>query len=165
MDSASTYPHNRVHDSLEDLAFLKDTGHDNDPTGEGSTLSLADGHRKPRFLWFVLAIQIVFDIVIIVTGIVYFVKEGHKDYGNPQMLYSEHNFFSYGFNLVNRIMTGPVQHLLEYETRVFYEGFGTDRSMYQQPPSPEVDAAWEGLYNCTYIISPFVENRQRITNG
>ncbi len=87
MDSASTYSHNRAHDSLEDLAFLKDTGHDNDPTGEDSTLSPADGYRKLRFLWFVLAIQIVFDVVIIVTGIVYFVKEGSKDYGNPQMLY------------------------------------------------------------------------------
>ena len=89
MDSASTYPHDRVHDSLEDLAFLKDTGHDNDLTSEDSTPS---PHRKPRFLWFVLAIQIVFDVVVIVTGIVYFVKEGHKDYGNPQMLYSERNF-------------------------------------------------------------------------
>jgi hypothetical protein len=82
------------------LAFLKDTGHDNDPTGEDSTLSPADGRRKLPSLWFVLAIQIVFDVVIIVTGIVYFVKEGNKDYGNPQMLYSEHNlrvFFNYGF--------------------------------------------------------------------
>ena len=92
MDSVSTHSHNRVHDSLEDLAFLKGTGHDNGPTGEDSTFSSADGHRKPRFLWFVLAIQIVFDVVIIVTGIVYFIKEGHKDYGNPQMLYSERNF-------------------------------------------------------------------------
>jgi len=55
-------------------------------------------------------------------------------------------------------MTAPVQHLLEYETRVFYEGFGADRSMYQQPPSPEVDAAWEDLYNCTYITSLKIVN-------
>jgi len=45
-------------------------------------------------------------------------------------------------------MPAPAQDAVEYETRVFHEGFGKDKSIYQQPPSPEVDKAWDELYNC-----------------
>lgn len=45
-------------------------------------------------------------------------------------------------------MPAPAQDAVEYETRVFHEGFGKDTSIYQQPPSPEVDEAWDELYNC-----------------
>lgn len=41
----------------------------------------------------------------------------------------------------------PAQDALEYETRVFHEGLGADRTIYQMPPSPEVDKAWTDLYN------------------
>jgi hypothetical protein len=45
-----------------------------------------------------------------------------------------------------------VQDLIEYETKVFHEGFGADESPYQKPPSPEVDIAWEDLYNCELLF-------------
>jgi hypothetical protein len=50
------------------------------------------------------------------------------------------------------VSSAPAQHLIEYETRVFHEGFGKDKSIYQQAPSPEVDEAWADLYNCTAFI-------------
>ncbi|KAF5325795.1 hypothetical protein D9611_000059 [Ephemerocybe angulata] len=41
----------------------------------------------------------------------------------------------------------PAEDVIEYETRVFHEGFGKGRTIYQMAPSPEVDAAWDDLYN------------------
>jgi len=53
------------------------------------------------------------------------------------------------FSDSNLYISAPAQAVIEYETRVFHEGFGKDRTIYQMPPSPEVDAAWEDLYNCS----------------
>ncbi|CZT12549.1 uncharacterized protein RCO7_11740 [Rhynchosporium graminicola] len=40
----------------------------------------------------------------------------------------------------------PVQHLLEYEERVFQLGFAPDTTEYQGQPSPELDEKWLELY-------------------
>jgi hypothetical protein len=40
----------------------------------------------------------------------------------------------------------PAQHVVEIEFQKFQEGFGWDKSKYQGPPSPELDAAWSDLY-------------------
>ncbi|KAF9072737.1 hypothetical protein BDP27DRAFT_1217107 [Rhodocollybia butyracea] len=40
----------------------------------------------------------------------------------------------------------PAQDAIRYETIKFHSGFGSDLPIYDQPPSPEVDAAWESLY-------------------
>ncbi|KAG6836716.1 hypothetical protein H0H93_004560 [Arthromyces matolae] len=57
-------------------------------------------------------------------------KKNSCDYPNPQVLYS------------------PVQDLVEYEVVKFRSGLnGEGDDIYSSPPSDEVDAAWEGLYN------------------
>ncbi|KIK70428.1 hypothetical protein GYMLUDRAFT_32436 [Collybiopsis luxurians FD-317 M1] len=40
----------------------------------------------------------------------------------------------------------PAQDAVEYETVKFHSGFGPDLPIYDRAPSPEVDAAWDGLY-------------------
>ncbi|KAF5392525.1 hypothetical protein D9757_002199 [Collybiopsis confluens] len=50
------------------------------------------------------------------------------DAPNPQTLYS------------------PAQDVIEYKNVKFHSGFGGDLPVYDRPPSPEVDAAWDGLY-------------------
>lgn len=52
-----------------------------------------------------------------------------------------------GQTVNTQFLYSPAQDALEYETRVFHESFGKDISIYQQPPSPEVDKAWDELYN------------------
>lgn len=83
MGSMSTYP-NDTRDSLENSAFLKAAAHDEEDATDKDTLGRTGGRHRIHFLWIVLAVQIIF----IVTGIVYFVKEARKSSGNPQMLYS-----------------------------------------------------------------------------
>jgi hypothetical protein len=48
----------------------------------------------------------------------------------------------------------PAQDVLKYRIQKFSQGFGDSSSLpiYQQPPSPAVDAAWEALYHTTLGI-------------
>ncbi|KAF7341323.1 hypothetical protein MVEN_01868600 [Mycena venus] len=41
----------------------------------------------------------------------------------------------------------PAQHLVEETIKVYPLGFGTDLSPFQVPSSPDLDKAWEDLYN------------------
>jgi hypothetical protein len=54
--------------------------------------------------------------------------------------------FSHDSKLTYR--AAPAQEVLEYEIRKFHGGFHSDLSIYQGPPSDELDQAWEDLYNC-----------------
>ncbi|KAF9453956.1 hypothetical protein P691DRAFT_770961 [Macrolepiota fuliginosa MF-IS2] len=57
----------------------------------------------------------------------------------------------------------PAQDIIEYEVKVFNEGFGEHTSIYQQGPSPEVDEAWEDMYQ--YGASWITESEARqLTN-
>lgn len=50
--------------------------------------------------------------------------------------------------LIDAILSAaPVQHLLEYRPVLYGNGFNDQVSIYQGDPSPEVDEAWEDLYN------------------
>ncbi|KAJ3500350.1 hypothetical protein NLJ89_g9839 [Agrocybe chaxingu] len=75
-----------------------------------------------------VVIQAILNVSLVCIGVASYLQRGPKKTIFPQSLYS------------------PVQGLLGYETKVFYEGFGEDKSVYQRPPSPEPDAAWEDLY-------------------
>ena len=46
---------------------------------------------------------------------------------------------------------GPVQDILEYETKVFLHT--SDTSPYHGPPSDAVDQAWEDLYSCESFLA------------
>lgn len=48
----------------------------------------------------------------------------------------------------------PLEKALEFETKVFTIGFGNHTTKYQGS-SPEVDAAWEELYNCMHVNTRF----------
>lgn len=50
-------------------------------------------------------------------------------------------------------MIAPVQHLIRHRNVVYVAGFGSELSEYQGPPSPENNAAWSDLYNCTSICA------------
>ena len=44
-------------------------------------------------------------------------------------------------------MTAPLQGEIEYETRRFNVSAPRNTSIYSSDPSPEVDQAWNDLYN------------------
>ncbi|KAJ3994953.1 hypothetical protein F5050DRAFT_387911 [Lentinula boryana] len=46
----------------------------------------------------------------------------------------------------SQALYSPAQNVVEYKTVKFHSGFGADLPIYDRPPSPEVDAAWDGLY-------------------
>ncbi|KAF5981295.1 hypothetical protein FBULB1_4861 [Fusarium bulbicola] len=48
-------------------------------------------------------------------------------------------------DLVNDALT-PVEELVQYKNLVFTTGFGSERTPYQGPPTPERDALWDDLY-------------------
>ncbi|KAF8971078.1 hypothetical protein BDZ97DRAFT_1337008 [Flammula alnicola] len=133
MKSESPY-HPMVQDSLEDLGLLNTTPEDAESLRQGPNQGRAcscpsNSRRQFRYLMIVLVVQSVLIISFFWINLALYVKRGPRNPIFPQSLYS------------------PAEHVIEYETRVFYEGFGADRSLYQQSPSPEVDAAWEDLYN------------------
>ncbi|OJJ42007.1 hypothetical protein ASPZODRAFT_2129235 [Penicilliopsis zonata CBS 506.65] len=51
-----------------------------------------------------------------------------------------------GSNLEHPPVFSPAQQEISYRTVVFTSGFGSGRTIYQGPPSPERDAAWNELY-------------------
>ncbi|KAJ4485578.1 hypothetical protein J3R30DRAFT_1378097 [Lentinula aciculospora] len=46
----------------------------------------------------------------------------------------------------SQALYSPAQNAIDYKTVKFHSGFGADLPIYDRPPSPEVDAAWDGLY-------------------
>lgn len=48
--------------------------------------------------------------------------------------------------------SAPAQDALAYKTVIFHSNSGNDTTIYQKPPSEEVDAAWEDLYRSTVTI-------------
>ncbi|KAF5242484.1 hypothetical protein FANTH_8650 [Fusarium anthophilum] len=42
--------------------------------------------------------------------------------------------------------SSPVEELVQYKNLVFTTGFGSERTPYQGPPTPERDALWDDLY-------------------
>ncbi|KAK7019771.1 hypothetical protein VNI00_017937 [Paramarasmius palmivorus] len=54
------------------------------------------------------------------------------------------------FRLANKhtpLLYSPVNHLLEDKVVHFHAAVGNDTTIYMEDPSPEVDKAWEALYN------------------
>ena len=45
-------------------------------------------------------------------------------------------------------LKAPAQDVLEYEVVKFNNWFDANETVFQNPPSAELDAAWEGLYSC-----------------
>ncbi|KAF5375173.1 hypothetical protein D9758_000043 [Tetrapyrgos nigripes] len=54
----------------------------------------------------------------------------------------------------SKFLYSPAQGAIEYRTVKFDSGFGRDIPIYDQPPSEEVDAAWESLYEFAYNKIP-----------
>ncbi|KAJ7120010.1 hypothetical protein C8R46DRAFT_1019907 [Mycena filopes] len=54
-------------------------------------------------------------------------------------------------------LTAPAQHVVEEIVRVYPIGFGNDLSIFQGPPSPPVDEAWEDLYQNGILRIPHHE--------
>jgi hypothetical protein len=54
-------------------------------------------------------------------------------------------------DLTNFIFVAPAEADIEYETIVFHNTFGGDRTPYQGPPTDAVDEAWEKLYHSKAI--------------
>ncbi|KAJ3722012.1 hypothetical protein F5878DRAFT_70349 [Lentinula raphanica] len=89
------------------------------------TTSLTNRHRNPLRALLVpglLAVSISFNLVLLAALVL-----GLRD-SSTRTLYS------------------PAHHAVEYKTVKFHSGFGADLPIYDRPPSPEVDAAWDGLY-------------------
>jgi len=78
----------------------------------------------------------------------------------PQILYCELCFCNKQRRMLlgaNTKIIAPAQHVLKYETNKFHEGFGWDTSIYQGPPSPELDAAWGELYQgCKWFCTQHI---------
>ncbi|KAJ7823564.1 hypothetical protein B0H14DRAFT_2826013 [Mycena olivaceomarginata] len=96
-----------------------------------STISLQDSAHEQRtvshrlFLllsgWLIISVSLNF-----ATLYIWFYSNGPFNPLFPQALYS------------------PAQDVLEYKSVKFHSGFGPDMPIYDQPPSDEVDRAWEG---------------------
>ncbi|KAJ7693636.1 hypothetical protein B0H17DRAFT_1059322 [Mycena rosella] len=56
--------------------------------------------------------------------------------------------------LLPQALYSPAQNVVEYKTVKFHSGFGADLPVYDQPPSDEVDEAWQGLYQFAYSKIP-----------
>lgn len=54
----------------------------------------------------------------------------------------------------------PLEKALEYETKVFTLGFGSHTTKYQGS-SPEVDAAWDELYDGTQVLTEHLSAAMR----
>ncbi|KAK7064603.1 hypothetical protein R3P38DRAFT_2825489 [Favolaschia claudopus] len=52
--------------------------------------------------------------------------------------------------LFPQALYSPAQDILEYKQVKFHSGFGSDLPIFDQPPSDEVDKAWDGLYEFAY---------------
>jgi hypothetical protein len=48
--------------------------------------------------------------------------------------------------------SAPAQDAVEYEIKRFHRGFGDRKTIYQSEPGPEVDQAWEDLYNGVFGV-------------
>jgi len=53
-----------------------------------------------------------------------------------------------------QILYSPAQDVLSYKVVKFHSAFGASLPIYDKPPSPEVDAAWDALYEFAYIKVP-----------
>ncbi|KAJ7042689.1 hypothetical protein C8F04DRAFT_1076762 [Mycena alexandri] len=86
--------------------------------------------------WLLLAGSIISVTLNLVTLYIWIHSTGPFNPLFPQALYS------------------PAQDVLEYKTVKFHSGFGPDLPIYDQPPSDEVDKAWESLYEFAYSKIP-----------
>jgi hypothetical protein len=57
---------------------------------------------------------------------------------------------SHKFSCSSIVPIAPAQSVLADQIVKFTGAFGTEKSIYQGDPSPEVDKAWEDLYQSTY---------------
>ncbi|KAJ6574645.1 hypothetical protein B0H19DRAFT_1125057 [Mycena capillaripes] len=85
---------------------------------------------------FLLAGSIISFILNLTTLYIWFYSTGPFNPLFPQALYS------------------PAQDILKYKSVKFHSGFGPDLPIYDQPPSDEVDKAWENLYEFAYSKIP-----------
>ncbi|PPQ98411.1 hypothetical protein CVT24_004090 [Panaeolus cyanescens] len=115
-------------DSLEDLSLLGGTSPTGDRAYEFEGNQVQRKARAWRVLVFFASFQAILNVMFIGIGAALYVRRGANNPIFPEKFYS------------------PVNHLIEYKTVVFHEGFGKDISQYQQEPSPEVDQAWDDLY-------------------
>ena len=70
----------------------------------------------------------------------------------PKILYCKSQIHGFAIECADVHPPAPAQDAVEYEIRVFHEGFGSDKSIYQKDPSPEVDNAWDEMYNCMQVF-------------
>lgn len=76
---------------------------------------------------------------------------------------SWHLLFAYTLNLILAVVIlylwimprdplqgvySPANSAIEYETKVFLPGVGSERSQYQGYPDDNMDKAWDDLYKC-----------------
>lgn len=52
----------------------------------------------------------------------------------------------------SQLTYSPTQDFIEYEVKVFHKGQEDMPSKFQGPPSPELEQAWEDLYEGTLVL-------------
>ncbi|KAJ7275479.1 hypothetical protein B0H12DRAFT_1087474 [Mycena haematopus] len=108
------------------------------PLRDHSVKDFADTQRTVSFRLVLLSlVGLLISVSLnLATLYIWFYSNGPSNPLFPQALYS------------------PAQDVLEYKVVKFHSGFGPDLPIYDQPPSDEVDRAWEGLYEFAYSKIP-----------
>ncbi|KAJ7888142.1 hypothetical protein B0H14DRAFT_2694368 [Mycena olivaceomarginata] len=121
------------------------SGCDSDALRDHSTISLQVSAHEQRTvshrLFLLLSAGLMISVSLnFATLYIWFYSNGPFNPLFLQALYC--SYLSY--HICRLIDTA--QDVLEYKSVKFHSGFGPDMPIYDQPPSDEVDRAWEGLY-------------------
>lgn len=116
-------------------------------------LKISDASHKhcvpPRIFWLLFAVSFISVTLNVATLYIWFYSTGPFTPLFPQALYCSSGLSSQSSS-TDVVHPAPAQDVLEYKVVKFHSGFGHDLPIYDQPPSDEVDKAWEGLYECKW---------------
>jgi hypothetical protein len=96
----------------------------------------------------VLVVSIIGNIVLLAIILQALYQKGPQNPIFPQALYCTSRIRLWSSDsLLTPKPLAPAQDAVKYQITRFHPGFSNDLSIYQQPPSPEVDQAWKNLYD------------------
>ena len=115
--------------------LLPDPSADPDAAGENTSLRSASqlNRRWYRYLYITNTV-ISWTLVFLLSVIIIYERTTGPDRFRQHKLYPSQLTYS------------PAQDVIEYEVKVFHKGQEDMPSRFQGPPSPELDEAWESLY-------------------